>query len=91
MLFLGHFTPKLSVESLIWNCFRKNFPEYPPKIDTNFNNSLFYSTVLLWVKNLTVLILKLVPGASFASVKSVFVDADLQLMMKMVAKSNTRT
>ena len=43
-----------------------------------------------WFKNYKLLILKLVPGASFASAKtiSVFVDADLQLMMGIVAKSN---
>ena len=43
-----------------------------------------------WFKNYKLLILKLVPGASFASAKtiSVFVDANLQLMMGIMAKSN---
>ena len=41
---------------------------------------------------ITKLILKLVPGASFASAKTIsaFVDTDLQLMMKMLGKSNSR-
>ena len=57
----------------------------------NFNSGLFNSIALFNVLKLqTVLILKLIPGASFASVKTIsaFVDTDLQLMMKMVAKSN---
>ena len=41
----------------------------------------------------TVLIRKLVPGPSFASSKTIsaFINTDLLLMMKMVAKSNART
>ena len=46
-----------------------------------------------WFKNYELLVFKLVPGAFLAIAKaiSVFIDTDLLLMMKMVAKSNTRT
>ena len=39
------------------------------------------------------LILKLVPGASFANAKTIsaFVDMDLLLMMKMMVKSKAQT
>ena len=42
-----------------------------------------------WLKNLKLLILKLVPGAFFTSAKTInaFVDTDLLLMMMMVAQS----
>lgn len=44
----------------------------------------------LWFKIYKLLILKLVHATSFASVKTrAFVDTDLLLMKKMVAKSNT--
>ena len=41
----------------------------------------------------TLLILTLVPVASFASAKAIsaFVDTDLLIVMKMAAKSNTHT
>ena len=44
-------------------------------------------------KSQNVLILKLVPGASFASAKTVsaFVYKDLQLIIKMVAQSDVHT
>ena len=46
-----------------------------------------------WFKNYKLLIFKLVPGAFFASAKTIkaIVETDLLLMMKMVAKSNART
>ena len=58
-----------------------------------FNNGLFNSTALLMSqKSQTVLILKLFPSTSFASVKTIsaFVDKDLQLMIKIVAQSISR-
>ena len=47
---------------------------------------------MVW-KLQTVLVLKLIPISSFASVKriSAAIDTDLLLTMKMVAKSNART
>ena len=45
-----------------------------------------------WFKNYKLLIVKPVPGAYFASAKTIsaFVDPDLLLMMKMVPQSNAR-
>ena len=62
--------------------------------NTNFSNGLFNFTALFMVWKLqTVLVLKLIPISSFASVKriSAAIDTDLLLTMKMVAKSNART
>ena len=83
--------PQLSLESwmLHWLC--ENFPEYPP--DIIIQTSIIVYLILQhfsWFKNYNLLILKPIPGTYFASAKTIsaFVDPDLLLTMKMVAKSN---
>ena len=80
--------PKFSLGSRILHCLCKNFLEYPPDIIVYIISKNFPR-----FKNYKILILNLILGASFACAKTIsaFVDPDLLLMMKMVAKSNART
>ena len=59
--------PKLFLGSWILHCLYENFPEYPPDI---YNTNLIVILIpqhFLWFKNYELMILKLVPGASYAS------------------------
>ena len=95
-LFRTFCSPKLSLGSWILHCFCKNFPEYPPNITIRTSTIVYLIPQhFSWFKHYKVLILKLVPGGSFASAKTIiaFIDVDLLLMIKMmvVTKSNART
>ena len=86
-------SPKLSLESWILHYLCKNFPEYPPEIIIKTSIIVYViPQYFSWFKNYKLLILKLVPSASFACAKTIsaFVDLNLLLMIKMVAKSNAR-
>ena len=61
-------SPKSSLGSWILYCLCENFPEYPSDIhNTNSNNSYLIPQHFSGFKNYKLKILKLVPGASFAS------------------------
>ena len=81
-------SPKFSLGSQILHCLCKNFLEYPPDIIVYIISKHFPR-----FKNYKILILNLILGAFFACAKTIsaFVDPDLLLMIKMVAKSNART
>ena len=73
-------SPKLSLQSLILYCLRENFLEYPPNI-TIETSIMVYLTPILWFKNYKLCIdFRILPDASFASVKilSAFLDTDLE-------------
>ena len=83
-------SPKLSLESWILHCLCDSFPKYPPDIILRTSVIVYLIPQhFLWFNNYKLYWFLLVSGASFASAKtrSVFVDTDLQLMMKRVVKS----
>ena len=65
-------SPKLSFESWILHCLWKNVPEYPPEIIILTSIIVYLiSQHFSWSKNYKLFILKPVPGAYFASAKTI--------------------
>ena len=64
-------SPKLSLESWILHSLCENFPEHPPGKAIRTSVTVYLMTQdFSWFKNYKLLILKLVPGASFSRAKT---------------------
>ena len=83
---------KLSLESWIPLCLCEKFPEYLPDITMRTWKKVYLMAQhFSWFKNYRLFILRLVPGASFLSAKTMSDFVNMNLMVRMAIKSNART